>query len=63
MKRAMLGVIATLAVGLGGCTTHTHDQPPPSQPTVIHQDMSPSSSAVREGAREGAREGMRDKGM
>lgn len=51
-------VIGSLAVG---CTTHTHERPEsPPATTVIHEDRTPSSSTVREGAREGAREGVRD---
>jgi hypothetical protein len=57
--------ILTLAMILGaanlgiGCTTHTHEREAP--PTIIHQDVAPSSpSAAREGARQGAREGVRD---
>jgi len=62
--RFILLVGSVVSVVLGsfavGCTTHTHDRPEAGAPTVIHQDMAPSSSAVREGAREGAREGVRD---
>ncbi|HKN87696.1 MAG TPA: hypothetical protein VJV04_12615 [Nitrospiraceae bacterium] len=50
-------VIGSIAVG---CTTHTHERPESPPATVIHEDMGPSSSTVREGAREGAREGVRD---
>lgn len=50
-------VMGSLAVG---CTTHTHERPDAPPATVIHEDMGPSSSTVREGAREGAREGVRD---
>lgn len=50
-------VIVTVAAG---CTTHTHEREDSHPPTVIHNETTPSSSAVREGAREGAREGVRD---
>lgn len=65
MSIRILVLIACLTIGglVGGCTTHSRDQQPPSQPTVIHQDVTPSSSSVREGAREGAREGVRERGM
>ena len=45
---------------VAGCTTHTHDRDESHPPTVIHNETTPSSSSVREGAREGAREGIRD---
>ena len=59
----ILVVIAGLSIGgmVIGCTTHTHEREAP--PTVIHQDIAPSSSAAKEGAREGAREGIRERGM
>jgi len=58
-----LALIACLSVGgvLPGCTTHTHQRE--AQPAVIHQDITPSSSAAKEGAREGAREGVRERGL
>jgi hypothetical protein len=54
----VLGMIAASAVLSLGCTTHTRDRE--AAPTVIHQDVAPSSSDAREGARQGAREGVRD---
>ena len=59
----IIALIACLSVGglITGCTTHTHERDAP--PTVIHQDITPSSSAAKEGAREGAREGVRERGM
>jgi hypothetical protein len=61
----ILVLIGCLTIGsvVGACTTHSREQQPRSQPTVIHQDVTPPSSAVREGAREGAREGVRERGM
>ena len=50
-------LIGSLAAG---CTTHTTERDDSRPPTVIHNEATPPSSAVREGAREGAREGVRD---
>jgi hypothetical protein len=50
-------VIGSVAAG---CTTHTTEREDSRPPTVIHNETTPPSSAVREGAREGAREGVRD---
>ena len=58
----LIGCLTLVSV-VGACTTHSREEQPRSQPTVIHQDVTPSSSAVREGAREGAREGVRERGM
>ncbi len=52
----------TVVIGsvAAGCTTHTNDREDSRPPTVIHNETTSPSSAVREGAREGAREGVRD---
>jgi hypothetical protein len=50
-------VIGSIAAG---CTTHTHEREDAHPPTVIHNETTAPSSAVREGAREGAREGVHD---
>jgi hypothetical protein len=58
----LIGSVVSVVIGsfAVGCTTHTHERPETPPATVIHQDMAPSSSTVREGAREGTREGIRD---
>jgi hypothetical protein len=58
----LVGSVVTVVMGsfAVGCTTHTRERPESPPATVIHEDMGPSSSTVREGAREGAREGVRD---
>ena len=63
-KRIVSIVLLTGCIVIGsvaaGCTTHTHEREDSHPPTVIHNETTPPSSAVREGAREGAREGVRD---
>lgn len=64
LNRIVVIVLLTGGVVIGsvtaGCTTHTHERDESRPPTVIHNEATPPSSAVREGAREGAREGVRD---
>ena len=61
MTKVILAFSVFLAVGgITSCVTPTHEQSSPSQPAVIHKEVTPSSSAARKRAREGAGERTQD---